>query len=226
MKLVIPVKQYQKLLAYVKYCPYEISGLGKIEVAEKKIFTVKDLRIFRQTVSWVETKLDKKALGKFYDKIIQEEGDLSQWRLWWHSHAEMETFFSATDVATIEDFDSELPSDNWLLSLVTNHRSQMSVRLDVFEPIRYTVKNLDWDIDFSDKQLKLQAIDEIAENVVAQLPTKKVNFNKRVISWEKKKVNNGINSNTKMITQGNESAVKDIINLDKALSQMGLGGVE
>ena len=169
----------------MKFCQHEISGFGKIEVVNGDIY-VRDLRIFKQTVSSGDTVLNRKALGKFYDEIIQEEGDLSNWKLWFHSHADNEVFFSNIDEQTITDFDSEMPQDNWMLSIVTNHNGKMLVRIDVFSPIRCTISDVDWDISFENKELDMQILDEVAEKVTVNVPRSNNNHN-RSIDWKNNK---------------------------------------
>ena len=165
MKIIIPVSVYQKLRAYVDNSKYEISGLGKLK-KESDIITIEDVRIFRQIVSSGETILSHRSLSEFYDGIITEEGDLSSWKLWWHSHATFDAFFSQTDIDTIHDFDNEMVEDNWMLSIVTNHKGDLLARLDVFYPFHIALNNLEWDISFIDRNITLAARDEIAEKVI------------------------------------------------------------
>jgi len=165
MKVIFPVAVYQKLRAYVDNTRYEISGLGKVSRSNDSLI-IEDVRIFKQHVNAAETVLSHRELAAFYDEIITEEGDLSNWKLWWHSHATFDTFFSATDVTTIKDFDSEMYQDNWMLSIVTNHNRDLQARLDVFYPFHITLDNLDWDILYEDRAVKLNVLDEIAEKVI------------------------------------------------------------
>ncbi len=169
MIIIFPVKVYQKIRAYVESTKLEISGLGKILIDGDEIF-IQDVRILRQVVSPANTVLDRNGLGEFYDQIITEEGDLSNWKLWWHSHADMDTFFSGTDLATIEDFDNETPHDNWMFSLVTNRDGDIMARIDIFNPLRCTIPVTEWKIDYQDPIIKVQALDEVAEKVMTSLP--------------------------------------------------------
>lgn len=181
MKLIFPIDQYKKLRAYVGSIKYEISGLGKISVVGQTIL-VEDIRIFKQTVSGGDTSLDRRGLGKFYDEIIQKEGDLSKWKCWWHSHAEMDAFWSTKDVETIEDFDNEMAQDNWMLSLVTNHNAKMAIRVDIFKPLRCTIEEIDWDIDFESPALDIEVGDEVAEKVTIFAP-REHKSKRKVINW-------------------------------------------
>lgn len=165
MKIIFPVKVFQQFRAYVMGTKYEISGLGKIEILNTDEILIKEIKIFKQIVGGAETVMDRRALGKFYDDLIIKGEDLSKWKLWWHSHCDMEAFFSGQDTKTIEDFDSEMSVDNWMLSIVTNHNGKLLPRIDIFQPIRCTVEEIDWDITFEDKELESQILDEITEKV-------------------------------------------------------------
>ena len=165
MRIIFPVRVFQQFRAYVMGTKYEISGLGKIEILTPEEILIKEIKIFKQIVGGAETVMDKRALGKFYDDLIVKGEDLSKWKLWWHSHCNMEAFFSSTDTTTIEDFDSEMAIDNWMLSIVTNHNGKLLPRIDIFQPIRCTVEEIDWDITFEDKELESQILDEITEKV-------------------------------------------------------------
>lgn len=184
MKIVFPVDLYKKLKAYINGINYEISGLGKIRVIGKDIHVV-DLRIFKQTVTGASTKIDQRALSEFYNQLIDEGEDLSAWKLWWHSHADMDAFFSSIDVATIDDFDTEMKEDNWMLSVVGNHKGDFQMRVDIYAPIRCTIPDLDYEISYDDEKLEDKIFDEITEKVTIQkfyTPPTKVR-KKNSIDW-------------------------------------------
>lgn len=166
MKIIISNKAFQKMRGYVEGVKKEISGLGKISYDEKnQEFTVHDVKIFKQKVTGVDTVLDQGALGKFYDEIMKTEGDLTNWKLWWHSHADMDTFFSGTDKSTIEDFDNETKEDNWFLSIVTNRAGDMEARVDLFYPLRVTVDNIYCEPESISEEVKKEVKKDIEENV-------------------------------------------------------------
>jgi proteasome lid subunit RPN8/RPN11 len=164
MTIIFPIEQYKKLRAYVENINYEISGLGKVRIVGDEIH-VEEIRIFKQVVTAAETKIDAQALGKFYDELLQVGEDPGDWKLWWHSHCDFDAFFSGTDVATIADFDTEQPMDNWMVSLVTNHKGKSECRLDIFAPVRCTIGKIDSDISFDDPALENRILDEITEKV-------------------------------------------------------------
>lgn len=128
-------KAYLKLKYYVTQCEDEISGLGKVEtelIEGRRIFLVTDLEIFNQEVTAAHSTIDDDALAKFQYEIMAKGEEPGDYKLWWHSHAAMDTFFSTTDTGTI-DKSTEF---EYLISLVTNHEMEFSARIDVFDPIR------------------------------------------------------------------------------------------
>ena len=137
MILYIPLLVYCQIKDFVELCDLEISGLGKIS-KYKDGFLVEKVKLIEQTVSMANTNLDAEGLGKLYHEIIQEEGSLANWKLWWHSHASMPTFWSQTDEEAIEGFDNETPNNNWFISTVFNHKMDWKARLDVFSPKHLT----------------------------------------------------------------------------------------
>jgi hypothetical protein len=121
---------------YVSLCELEISGFGKLEIKEvsgERFMIITDFEIFEQEVTAAHSTIDEDALGKFlYEKTVS--GDVSKWKVWWHSHAAMEAFFSGTDTGTI-DKSTDFP---YLVSLVSNHKGAIVARLDIYDPVRHT----------------------------------------------------------------------------------------
>lgn len=134
MTIYIPRKIYYQIKSFVLLCEYEISWIGKIS-AYRNGFLVEKIKLIHQTVSPASTILDASSLGLIYQEIIEEEGSLSGWKAWMHSHAKMDVFWSGTDISTIEDFDNETPNNNWFFSMEFNHEMKWLARLDIFHPI-------------------------------------------------------------------------------------------
>lgn len=163
-KLYLTNHAAKKLRYYVNNCVEEISGFGKLEVKVhegQRYMVVTDLCIFEQVCSAAHSTIDDDALGKFlYEKTISGE-KLSEWRVWWHSHAKMKAFFSGTDTGTI-DSSTEFP---YLVSIVSNHEGDIIARLDTFDPTRFT-QTLEVEIlQEEDEELRELCIKEIEEKV-------------------------------------------------------------
>jgi len=168
MKVIIPIKLYQKLRHYVENTELEISGLGKVRseyINGETIFYVEDIRIFKQKVSGANTVLNRTDLGKFFSDLLSKGEKMSDWKLWWHSHNRMGAFFSGIDTATIEEWDSEMDSHNYIISLVTNHKGDNLCRVDLFAPFRYEFDQVEFEVDLGDKEMKEEIIKEIKEKV-------------------------------------------------------------
>lgn len=167
MKIIFPISLYEKLRLYVINTKNEISGLGRIELVDGHNFYVTEIALFSQEVSGTHTKLNRDALGDFLYELMQKGEDPGQWKLWWHTHADFEVFFSQTDLATIEDFNNDDFVDNWIVSLVTNHKGEYQCRLDLFYPFRMT-KDVSLVIRPEDKLLEEEVKKEIQEKVTVK----------------------------------------------------------
>ena len=138
----------------------EVSGFGLID--EHDPCRVVDFHVVKQTVSGSSTIMDPSALDDLFMNSRDKGIALDRWRVWWHSHASMKTFFSGTDDATVERYASEKP----LWSVVTNHAdaqrvaaghspTEVYIRIDGFDPdnpksqtspSRYTIEGCDWSV--------------------------------------------------------------------------------
>lgn len=164
MKLFLTKFAHQKLRYYVEQCEPEISGFGKVEkmvVNGTRCFVVTDLEIFNQTVSAAHSTMDDDALAKFLFEKTKAGEDLSLWKLWWHSHAKMNSFFSTTDTGTI-DKSTEFPI---LISLVTNHKDEKVARMDIHDPFRAFINMEVVVLEEENEELKLQCAKEIKDKV-------------------------------------------------------------
>ena len=184
---------YQRLMLFAELCQWEISGLAKVK-HENGIFTVSDVIVLPQTVSGASTVLSQDGLAEFLDEVVKNGGDPSEWRCWWHSHANMDCFWSQTDEATIEDFDLEQEANNWWLSVVVNKAGTVLSRLDVFQPVRITLDRLSWGF-VPDENLRAQVLQEIETNVKEEKPAVYYGW-----EWNKKSKKNKGNR-TKKVAQ-------------------------
>lgn len=128
-QIYLPLATYHKMLGYALASEGEISGFGRVTTAVKDkvtIFTVEDVRIFKQKVSSVHTSLDNEALSRFVVELAQEDIEPSDWNCWWHSHYDFNTFFSATDSTTID----KLCKNSSLVSICINQDGDLSGRFD------------------------------------------------------------------------------------------------
>jgi hypothetical protein len=154
--------------AYADLCRDEISALGTVRVSNNTIY-IDDLFLFNQTVTPTSTEICQEDLSRFVYEYVKVGADPSL-KLWWHSHVNMEVFWSATDANTINKYSKE-----WMVSIVSNKRDEFKVRLDIFTPIRICLDNLPYTVEY-DKKYNTMIKQEIDAKV--HLPF----FNGRVVS--------------------------------------------
>jgi proteasome lid subunit RPN8/RPN11 len=130
--LVIPFPVWQKMMAYILNCAYEINGFGFVSVT-RDVITIEDVFILPQVATAGSVETDAKALQDFDDELRQS-GNGGSMRFQWHSHVKMPAFFSNDDLEVIRAW----PGD-WLISLVANQYGQFRCQLDFRKPFRMTV---------------------------------------------------------------------------------------
>lgn len=108
---------YEKIMYWIDKAPGEISGLGKVEVQDG-VFMVTSAILLEQENTSVTTDIDGQAVAKAMFELKDEPGKLN-W--WWHSHVNMDVFWSGTDVETIH----ELGKHGWFTATVLNKRREM-----------------------------------------------------------------------------------------------------
>jgi len=156
---------FQKLKLYIANVEDEVSGLGFTKT-KGGVILVHDIILLPQEVTPAGTVIDKAGLAKYFDERMEKKLSTEDIRTWWHSHADMGVTWSLTDEQTIEDFDTEGETNNWILSVLGNHAGEFNLRLDVFSPFRFTYEDVKWGIDWAiDEKLKDSIMAEIKEKV-------------------------------------------------------------
>ena len=119
MELHIPQHVNDNIMYWVNKAEGEVSGFGKVTYDEAaKTITVTNVYLIEQEVGAAHTDIDAKALGKLLYKTHKVPGDL---RFWWHSHVNMNTFWSGTDTDTIRD----LAKPGWIVATVFNKKHEL-----------------------------------------------------------------------------------------------------
>lgn len=140
-KIRIEAKVWEKLLAYIQACPQEVGGLGVVE-RQSNTLVVTDVLLLEQRVTAATTTLDRSGVAQFVGDWVKQGKDVGTLRLWWHSHATMNVFWSSTDLETIRD----LADGGWLLAIVGNHRGETRVRLQLGGDVAVAVDDLPMEI--------------------------------------------------------------------------------
>lgn len=86
---------------YVDKCDKEIGGMGRVKYDKKTdAYTVLSVCLPTQEVGSAHTDLDADSVAKCEIETANDEG---WFNFWWHSHVNMQAFWSGTDTATIKE---------------------------------------------------------------------------------------------------------------------------
>ncbi len=108
---------YAKIMHWIDKADGEVSGLGKVEMVNG-VMRVTSAILLKQENTSVATDIDAAAVGKAMFELRETPGVLN-W--WWHSHVNMDVFWSGTDLDTIH----KIGQGGWFLSTVLNKRREM-----------------------------------------------------------------------------------------------------
>lgn len=127
MKVIFKQEAHEKIMYWVNRSNFEVSGLGLVTVdQEKKIFTVEDVILVKQENGATHTDIEAEDVARAMYELRNTQGNLN---FWWHSHVDMDVFWSGTDKATIQD----IGKGGWFLSTVFNKRGEMKSALYVID---------------------------------------------------------------------------------------------
>jgi proteasome lid subunit RPN8/RPN11 len=119
---------HKKMLDMSRAVDSEVGGMLVCTISEDEI-SIDDLLIPEQTVSGASVDIDSDKLSEFVTPLAESDPELfSRIRGWWHSHCNMEPFWSGTDTNNIKDM---LKDFSTLISVVSNVHGAMTVRLDL-----------------------------------------------------------------------------------------------
>lgn len=117
-KIYIDKQALREIKWYVNHCDFEISGLGKVITDEDGNYIVNKIYLLQQEGSAAETELDDSAVAKLLFESKDDEGSML---FWWHSHVDMDVFWSSTDKETIY----QLGNTGMIISSVFNKKGEI-----------------------------------------------------------------------------------------------------
>jgi proteasome lid subunit RPN8/RPN11 len=162
MEIMITAEAMEKMATYIDCCSTEISGLGIVEQV-KASFLIRDVFILEQATDFARSNLDQNDLNRFLFDMVSKGEPVENVKLWWHSHVNMDVFWSGTDEKTAESFRNQ-----WMISIVENKKGEYRVRLDIYEPFRMTFDNLALKVVFGRNiQLREKITEEISQKVTS-----------------------------------------------------------
>jgi len=159
---------YSKIMHWVHQAgDYEVSGFGKVLRSGTHLHVI-DAFLLKQRNTEGSTVLDAADTARAMYRTREEPGDFN---FWWHSHANMEAFWSKTDYDAIK----ELGGNGWLLATVFNARRETQTALYVNQPVEFLTEHLRLEVIHpildSDTQAFLNQ--QYKENVTHIVPVKR-----------------------------------------------------
>lgn len=149
---------YRKLRIWTELAKGEVSGLGIVEEVRDthgtlRAYLITDLDLIKQTSTSVDTVLDENAVNEYLYKLVTHGKDPSQVKLWWHSHGNIDTFWSNTDSENIE----RLCNSGYFISLLTNKAEKLLCRIDVYQPFHISLDNVDVNLNLFEEDELLES---------------------------------------------------------------------
>jgi hypothetical protein len=121
----------EKIRNWVDLAKGEVSGLGLVEKVDCG-FCIQEVFLPKQQCSSASTEIEAEDVSALMYEVDQLGFDAGKLRFWWHSHVNMECFWSATD----QNQHNLFGADNWFISTVVNKRRDSLTRVDIYNPIR------------------------------------------------------------------------------------------
>ncbi len=146
-KIRIGRQAYDQIMYYVHKAKVEISGFGNVRIING-IPTVTDIYLPKQENTSVETDMDADAVAMalYEHTVAQVEGRVEgELKFWWHSHVNMDTFWSGTDTDAMKT----LTEHGWFIHGVFNKLGKERLAYTSHEPFGIFMDDIDFEIDES-----------------------------------------------------------------------------
>lgn len=144
-KIIIPMNIRNEIQFLVDNCALEISGLGNVVYdKDANAYRVVSIILLDQEVGAAHTDIDDAAVAQAVYDLRDSEGELA---FWWHSHVNMDTFWSGTDKSTM----IEIGKNGLCVAVVFNKKEEMRGAL-VMSPDgfpSYLVDDVDIEIEYT-----------------------------------------------------------------------------
>ena len=143
-------KAWQQMWALTDAHDEEISAIGVIADKEelvrdgiKEAYYIKEFYVPRQECSAVTTVMDDDSVLEIMMDLREKGVKAVNVCVWWHSHVNMGTAHSGTDENQIERFDF----DEACISIITNKKNEINLRVDMYKPFRYSFEKCNYVVD-------------------------------------------------------------------------------
>lgn len=139
MTLHIPLKFWRQLQCYVACSqPNEVTGLGAIEFLSPEDARVTQIFLPEQLAGPASCHVKRTAFAQIIsDYVRNDPTQVGNLCFRWHSHGNLESFWSKTDLNDINKWTGDC-----LFSLVTNAKFDTKIRFDLLRPYRIVDENV------------------------------------------------------------------------------------
>lgn len=140
LRLIIPLGSYRKIMAYTTICDIEISGFAEVEYNQaRNAFVVGEVYLIKQNCTGTGTHMEEEDVSSFELERIKDGATMLP-RLWWHSHVNMEAFFSGIDEDTLKN----RQNDTFAIALVVNKKKHMKAKAYLYNEITQKIMGFEF----------------------------------------------------------------------------------
>lgn len=166
MKITFTHEAWKKINAYIKLTDEEISGLGisSINKAGDEII-IRDVRIWEQECTAMTTEIiDNKHLIDAVEEYKKEGVPMEDMNVWWHSHVNMDVFWSNTDQETIDNWFNE----KYLVAVVGNKKKEFKGQISLKKPFKFNINNVDieYEPEPEDSKYEMKILKDIDKKII------------------------------------------------------------
>ena len=143
-KILIDIKVLAKMKGYVDGCDKEIAWLAACKKENDRQYHIYDVFTCKQDVSGATAELHEGGLQELAERLMKEgrSGELSNIRVWGHSHVHMQVTPSGTDDDTFQEYYSNC---DYFIRMILNKKGDMAI--DIIEADRELVfYNVEWEV--------------------------------------------------------------------------------
>lgn len=116
----------RRLWVYTCATHDEVSALGEVEVRGPQLYIPDKFHLLPQERSPGHVEFDIDEVARFITRYVQSGQSPERVRLWFHTHVNMDVFFSFTDEETIKRLAKMMPL---VVAVVTNQRGEALWRI-------------------------------------------------------------------------------------------------
>ena len=135
--------------ALVAVAPGEIGGIGYVQLVDKGHFHISEFVLLEQEATFGSVDFEGDAYVQEITRAAEDNRE-NELRLSWHSHGDMDTYWSRTDEEGVKEYAAlGMP---WLVSLVFNKAGEVEGRLDIFDhetASQIKLTELEYEVEFS-----------------------------------------------------------------------------